>query len=195
MAAQELILASASPRRKAILTELGIAFRAFPADLDEDALTLPDPFKTAKTLARAKATAVATRFPNALVLGSDTVVAFPASEGWTQLAKPLDAEDAKRMLRTLAGRTHTVATGIALYGPGVDDSSVEKADVTFRPLEEGEIAEYVATGEPMDKAGSYGLQGMAGGFVVGIEGDPTTVIGLPKEAVVRLLRAHGIVAG
>lgn len=190
-----LILASASPRRRQILRELGVDFSPFPADLDEDALTLPNPFETARVLALAKARAVAEKHPGAHVLGSDTVVAFPVDGVWTQLAKPADADDAKRMLRTLAGRTHTVATGVALVGPSGEEAFVETADVRFRDLSDGEIEEYVATGEPMDKAGSYGLQGLAAGFVESIRGDRTTVIGLPKEAVLRLLRAHGIASG
>ncbi|RYG46913.1 septum formation protein Maf [bacterium] len=195
MAAEVLILASASPRRRQILTDLGIAFEAIPADLDEEALTLSDPFETARTLARAKALSVLEARPSRFVLGSDTVVAFRTPEGWRQLAKPVDSDDACRMLRTLSGRTHTVATGVALVGPDTDHSFVETADVTFRELSDAEISAYVATGEPMDKAGSYGLQGFAADFVLGIAGDPTTVIGLPKDAVKALLEAHGIGAG
>ncbi|RYG38572.1 septum formation protein Maf [bacterium] len=190
-----LILASASPRRRQILTDLGVPFEAVPADLDEEAFTLADPFETACRLAHAKASAIYQNYPDRFVLGSDTVVTFQTASEWRQLSKPVDVPDACRMLRLLSGRTHTVATGVALVGPDTDQSFVETADVTFRELSDGEIATYVATAEPMDKAGSYGLQGFAADFVVGIAGDPTTVIGLPKDAVKRLLMAHGILAG
>lgn len=182
-----VVLASQSPRRKQLLSQLVPEFDVLVSQVDEDALTLPDPFDTAGTLALAKARAVAHERPDALVIGGDTVVAFPAETGWTQLAKPHDPEDAVRMLSTLSGRTHTVATGLALIWPGGEEVEVVRSEVRFRNLSQSEILEYVATGEPMDKAGAYGLQGLGASFVDEVIGSRTNVIGLPMEALESLL--------
>jgi len=182
-----VVLASQSPRRRELLRRLIDVYDVAVSDVDEDALTLPDPFETARSLALAKARAVFRLRPEALVIGGDTVVAFPGDEGWRQLAKPVDAEDAVRMLSTLAGRTHTVATGVALVWPGGELAEVETSQVRFRDLDEAEIRAYVATGEPMDKAGAYGLQGIGADFVAEVVGSRTNVIGLPLERLESML--------
>lgn len=184
-----MVLASASPRRQELLAQLVEAYEVVPARLDEDALTDPDPLTTARVLAREKALAVSAARPDALVIGGDTVVALPEEGAWRQLAKPADPQDAERMLSELAGRTHVVATGICLVGPGVFSSFVEQSKVTFRRLTSEEISRYVATGEPMDKAGAYGLQGDARDFVERVEGSVTNVIGLPVEALREALQS------
>ncbi|HMS56022.1 MAG TPA: Maf family protein [Fimbriimonadaceae bacterium] len=178
-----IVLASASPRRKELLGQVVPEFIVDPADVDEEALTENDPRVTAEKLAIAKAIAVADRHPGATVIGSDTVVAIDG----VQLAKPLDAADAFRMLSTLAGRTHTVFTGVALVCNWTVDSFVESSDVTFRPISDDEIWAYIATGEPMDKAGAYGIQAGGGTFIEHVEGLVSTVVGLPIERLSSLL--------
>jgi septum formation protein len=183
-----VVLASASPRRQELLRRIVPAFEVDPADVDEDALTVADPFETAESLARAKARRVAERHPGALVIGGDTVVAVPG-DGWLQLSKPRDEEDALRILQRLQGRSHVVATGISLQAPGVDRTFHERTTVVFREVSEDEIRRYIATGEPMDKAGAYGAQGMAATFVDHLEGSRDNVIGLPVERLEQELRA------
>lgn len=184
-----VVLASASPRRQELLRQIIPDFAVDPAHLDEEALTDPDPWVTAQKLAREKALAVRESHPDSLVIAGDTVVALPEGEGWIQLAKPEDPPHAEEMLAKLAGRTHTVITGIALAGPTAFSAFTESSKVTFRPLSKQEIAAYVATGEPMDKAGSYGLQGMAKDFIAKVEGSVTCVIGLPMERLEEALRS------
>lgn len=185
----DVVLASASPRRRELLRPLVPGFRVVPADLDEDALTLEDPFATAESLAVAKAMHVSARCRGSLVIAADTVVALPGDSGWMQLTKPTDVHDAHRILRRLAGRTHVVVTGVALVQLGHLVSFAERSEVTFRELTDEEIVAYIATGEPMDKAGAYGLQGGAVDFVVNIEGSRNNVIGLPTE---RLMKEFGL---
>lgn len=186
-----VVLASASPRRQELLKQLFSEFEVIPADLDEDALTVKDPWETAKRLALAKAKAVAVQRPDALVIGSDTVVALPSFESTIQLAKPEDAQDAVRMLAALSGKSHWVITGVALLSPDFEMVEADETSVTFRDLEQSEIEEYVATGEPMDKAGAYAIQGGAAGFVANTKGSLSNVIGLPLEQVQRMLKNAG----
>lgn len=176
-----VVLASASPRRQDLLRELVPEFTVDPAHIDEDSMTDPNPWVTAQRLAREKSLAVFERHPGALVIGGDTVVALPEGESWLQLAKPVDAEDACRTLGLLSGRTHLVITGVCLAHPGGMSAFTETTNVTFKPMSPAEIEDYVATGEPMDKAGAYGFQGGARPFVEKIEGSVTNVIGLPME--------------
>ncbi|MFQ3587075.1 MAG: Maf family protein [Fimbriimonadaceae bacterium] len=187
-----VVLASASPRRRRLLAELIPAFAVVPADVDEEAITCADPYATAERLARAKASAVAHRHPNAVVIGGDTVVAISqsddASSDWEMLAKPADAEDAVRMLRKLTGRTHLVVTGICLVWPGGERTFHDASWVTFRPASEQEIRTYVATGEPLDKAGAYGIQDASHDFCTRIDGSTANVVGLPTEKLGRVLR-------
>ncbi len=175
----KVVLASGSPRRRELLAKLISDFEVLVVEVDEEALTLDDPFETAERLAVAKAKAVAPLRPEALIIGGDTVVALNGE----QFAKPKDAADAFRMLRALSGQTHVVATGICLVTPKSVQSFHDKTFVTFRELTDEEIAGYVATGEPMDKAGAYAIQGGAAGFVVSRKGSESNVIGLPLEAL------------
>ncbi len=184
-----VVLASASPRRQELLRTLIAEFTVVPADLDEDALTTGDPFETAQRLSREKALSVADRHPESLVIGGDTVVALPLETGWTQLTKPVDVPDAIAILSQLSGRTHHVITGVCLRWPGGISSFTEKSLVTFRSLTVPEMEAYIATGEPMDKAGAYGLQGGAKGFVERIEGSVSNVIGLPMERLGEALKS------
>ena len=186
---EHLVLASASPRRQYLLRSAGIGFEVVvPHDDEPDRLPDEDCEEYARRAATAKAQAVALRMPGRPVLGADTVVVL---EGEV-LGKPADADEAERMLRRLSGRTHRVCTGVALARGGADGnvavtSLVVVTEVTFRALGEGEIAAYVATGEPLDKAGAYGIQGLGGKLVAGYSGSFTNVVGLPMEAVERLL--------
>ena len=183
-----VVLASASPRRQELLKELVDTFEIDSADLDEDALTVSDPWETAKGLALAKAKAVSLRHPGKLVIGGDTVVAFESEAGqFTQLAKPTDVADAQSMLGQLAGRSHVVITGLALARDGEGAADAATTQVRFRELSDAEIAKYVATGEPMDKAGAYAIQGGAAGFVVSVEGSISNVIGLALELLREML--------
>lgn len=187
-----MILASQSPRRIALMREAGFDVRVIPADIDERSEPGETPVELVERLARLKAAAVAARdaAPGETVLAADTVVALDGSI----LGKPADRQDAVRMLSRLSGRPHEVATGVAIARGGDDcaESFVSVTHVTFYPLEEDEIRAYVESGEPLDKAGAYGIQGAGGRLLVrSIEGDFYTVVGLPIAEVVRRLRARG----
>lgn len=180
-----LTLASASPRRREILTEGGIAHVIKPADVDESVFAGIEPRLMVQLLAASKAAAVAGTCEG-IVLGADTVV---VSEGCV-LGKPIDEEDAFRMLSSLSGKTHFVYTGIALLraSDGKMITHCEETKVTFRNLSPEEIRDYIETGEPMDKAGAYGIQGKGGALVLHTEGDFQNVVGLPLRAVQSLLK-------
>ena len=182
-----LVLASASPRRREILPLLGLPFETAPAG-SEPAIDPRLPLDQAVcAVARGKAAEVASRFPGRTVLGADTVVSVDG----LVLGKPRDPEDARRMLRLLQGRSHTVYTGVWLFGPGFPPKGkgfADSARVAFFPLTPREIDEYVATGEPMDKAGAYGIQGAGLRNIRGIEGDFYTVMGLPGGRLWRFLQ-------
>jgi septum formation protein len=179
-----LILASASPRRSELLRNAGIPFEVQPADVSEDPLPGEPAKALAERLAREKAMAVARSRPTDLVLGADTVVVVDGEI----LGKPADAPDAARMLRMLSGRKHEVVTGVCLVAAGKCSLSSETTSVTMSEISDEEIAEYVATGEPMDKAGAYAIQGIASRWIPGIEGDYSNVVGLPVALVWRMLR-------
>lgn len=182
-----LVLASASPRRAEILTSLGIPFRVRPADLEEEPLPGETAEAAASRLAAEKAASVAALEPDRWVLGADTLVFLDG----LILGKPRDAEDARRMLRQLAGREHRVVTAIHLMRggePGGGSGHAEISRVRFAPMDESEIAWYAATGEPADKAGAYGVQGLGARFIEAIHGSFTNVMGLPARACYRLLR-------
>lgn len=188
-----VILASASPRRQELLRKLISEFEVIPAHLDEDALTDPDPWVTAQRLAREKGLAVWQEHPEALVIAGDTVVALPMEGGgYTQYAKPIDKEDAHRMLRELAGKEHVVITGVAIIGPGTMSAFTETSWVRFSELTDDQIQAYIETGEPMDKAGSYGIQGMARFLIAELRGSVENVIGLPIERLDEALKQAGI---
>ena len=179
-----LILASASPRRSELLRKAGIAFVIEPAHVPELPLRNEPPAEYAQRLSRDKARAVFSRHPDSVVLGADTVVV--ADEHL--LEKPRDANDAARMLRLLSGRAHQVITGVCLAAPGFEQTEAEVTEVHFSPLSVPEIAEYVETDEPMDKAGAYAIQGMASRWVERIDGDYFNVVGLPVARVYRMLK-------
>ena len=181
-----LILASASPRRRELLAAAGIACEVLPVNLDESPLDGESPDDHVRRLAGEKAQAALARRPETVVLGADTIVLA----GGEILGKPRDAEDAGRMLRALSGRAHEVLTGVALASVRGITVELERSRVWFSPLTEGEIADYVASGEPSDKAGGYAIQGLASKFVVRIEGSYSNVVGLPVALVYRLLKGY-----
>ena len=181
-----MILASQSPRRIELMREAGYDARIIPADIDESALPGEGPFELVERLARAKAETVATGHaePREAVVAADTIVALAGE----LLGKPADEADARRMLHALSGKTHQVATGVCIVRDGSAESFVDITDVTFYELSHDEIDAYVATGEPMDKAGAYGIQGRHGRMLVEkIDGDFYNVVGLPIAKVVRAL--------
>ena len=170
-----VVLASASPRRNELLRRLISDFKVDFADLDEEAYVVADPVESAERLALAKARAVAGRNPQSLVIGGDTVVAL----GTVQFSKPLTEVEAVEMLLTLSGSEHCVISAVALVWPGGEHVFSDVAKVRFRSLTCSEVKAYVATGEPMDKAGGYAIQGGAASFVTELDGEIETVIGLP----------------
>ena len=188
MTALRVILASQSPRRRELLSLVGIAHAVQPADIDESYLAGERPRDHAERLARGKAEVIAAREPDAVVIGSDTIVVVDGDV----LGKPADANDAVRMLARLAGRSHTVVTAVAVAWRGETRSAVEEVGVTFHPLSRREIDAYIATGEPMDKAGAYGIQGYGATIVARVDGDYFAVMGLPLQRLVRVLDALGI---
>ena len=181
-----VVLASASPRRRELLQRAGVEFIVRVSDADEHIEPDTPPHEAVMALARQKALAVAKTCPGDLVIGADTVVVYDGAI----LGKPADAADAARMLRMLSGKTHVVYTGVCLVCADKEETFYEQTQVTFYPLTEQEIEAYVATGEPMDKAGAYGIQGRGCTLVQGICGDYFNVVGLPVAAVCRRLRAY-----
>jgi len=182
-----IVLASRSPRRGQLLAQLGLTFDTVPADVDETYLPGEESGAHAERLAREKALAVMARTPDALTIGSDTVVIADGE----LLGKPRDAEDAVRMLMRLEGRQHEVATGIAIGYQGDVWSGVERVRVSFRAFDRPFAESYARTGEPLDKAGAYGIQGYGAALVERIEGDYYAVMGLPIARLLSLLEAAG----
>lgn len=183
-----LVLASQSPRRAQLLAMLGLEFEVVPAEVDESPRGDEPPAAFAERLAREKALAVAALRPEAIVIGSDTLVVCNGRV----LGKPRDAAEAVEMLLHLQGYEHRVETGVAVVAPGGRvESSVEGVRVRFRPFDRRTAEEYVATGEPLDKAGAYGIQGYGSALVEMIEGDFFAVMGFPIARFISLLRALG----
>jgi septum formation protein len=182
-----LILASSSPRRADLLRAAGITFEVLAVDIDERFRPGEKPEQAVVRLAEAKAVAASASHANAVVLGADTTVVV----GGEALAKPADAEDAARMLRLLSGRSHDVLTGVCLLSQGHRLVHAETTRVRVARLEEPEIAWYISTGEPFDKAGGYAVQGLASRFIEGIDGSYSNVVGLPVSRVYELLKALG----
>ncbi len=182
-----LVLASASPRRADVLRQLGLDPVIRAPDVDERYLEGETPAAHVERLARSKAEAVSAEFPEALVVGGDTVVV----EGGRVLGKPVDRDDAVAMLLSLSGRPHDVLSGLALAGPHRIVSTLARTVVRFRDLGPEAVARYVGSGEPLDKAGAYGIQGLGAALVEGIEGDYFTVVGFPVHAFVELLGRAG----
>ena len=185
-----IVLASASPRRARILRDLGVSFRVLASHEDESLRPGEDGAAAVERLARAKALAVA-REETLPVLAADTEV---LCDGHV-LGKPADEEDAVAMLRRLQGRAHEVVTGVCMVAGGVARSGVERTVVRFAPMSEREIAWYAATGEPLDKAGGYHVDGKGALFVESVSGSPSNVAGLPVRLVLRLAREAGLDLG
>jgi len=189
-----LILASASPRRKELLRNAQIKFTVQATNVPEVPEPGEQPDACAKRLAREKARAVASLRPEAFVLGADTIVVVDGQ----MLAKPEDENDAERMLRLLSGRTHQVITGVCLIGKSGTDATFEDVRsestlVTMERLTEEEIRFYAESGEPLDKAGGYAIQGIASRWISRIEGDYSNVVGLPVPLVYRMLKQHAAI--
>jgi len=183
-----VVLASSSPRRRQLLNLIGIAHDVRPANIDESPRPREVPRRHAERLAREKASAVATRDPDLVTIGADTVVVINR----TVLGKPADGDEAARMLALLSGREHLVITAVAVSRGKKLRSAIEEVRVKFRRLRDDEIRAYIATGEPMDKAGAYGIQGFGATIVERIEGDYFAVMGLPLVRLVGLLRDVGV---
>ena len=184
-----LTLASQSPRRKALLTQLGLTFTVRVADIDETMTPGTAPEDAVAEVSARKAHAVAAdAAPDQVIIAADTIVVIDGRI----LGKPHSPEGAAEMLRTLSGRTHQVMTGVTVLRGGRQETVTEISRVSFRPLTEGEIAAYIATGDPMDKAGSYGVQGLAAAFVERIDGDYFNVMGLPLCRLTGMLRRFGV---
>ncbi|HIR78015.1 MAG TPA: septum formation protein Maf [Candidatus Egerieenecus merdigallinarum] len=184
---EAIILASGSPRRGQILTQMGVAFEKHAAEVDEHCAL--GAREAVAELSQRKAQAVAAQFPGRVVLAADTLVALDNQP----LGKPKDEEDACRMLERLSGREHQVYTGVCVMdAQGRAFHDVDASDVCFRRLTKEEIRAYVQTGEPMDKAGAYALQGGAGPWVTEVRGSRSNVIGLPWELTRKLLLAAGV---
>jgi septum formation protein len=195
---RRLVLASASPRRQELLRNAGIAFETCPANIQESPLPGELPQAHAERLAREKAQAVSIQHPHDFILGADTIVVIENEI----LGKPREEQDAARMLQLLSGRTHQVITGVCLLGPGLrtenrepgtdfKDIRSELTNVTMAELTAEDIHAYIATGEPMDKAGAYAIQGVASRWISRIDGDYFNVVGLPIALVYRMLEEHG----
>lgn len=184
-----LILASGSPRRRNLLTAAGIRFVIHESKIEETRRDSEEAVPFALRMAYEKALSVAKRFPRELILAADTIVELDGEV----LGKPADAADARRILRKLSNRTHRVVTAYAVArGGAIIESSPITSHVTFRALMDDEIEHYLTTGEPFDKAGAYGIQGMGADFIAAVEGDRSNVMGLPILEVLDALARHGV---
>jgi len=179
-----LILASASPRRRDLLTQAGLRFDVFPAHIDESLHPNETPVDYVQRLALQKAHAIHTLHPKAAVLGADTTVVLDHEI----LNKPTNLAEAERMLRALSGRTHHVHTGLAIVTSTTQRTHIETTSVFFAPIPENDLSHYLSTGDSLDKAGAYGIQGYAARWITRIEGDFFNVVGLPIAATIALLR-------
>ena len=183
-----VVLASGSPRRHQLLDLIGIEHEVNAANIDETMRPHEAPRRHAERLAREKASTFAVRDPDLITIGADTVVVINRKV----LGKPVDRSDAARMLGMLSGREHTVITAVAVARGRKLRSAIEEVKVKFRRLREDEIEAYIATGEPMDKAGAYGIQGFGATIVERIDGDYFAVMGLPLVRLVGLMRDVGV---
>jgi len=186
-----VILASQSPRRRELLALLGIDHEVLPADINEDVRAGEQAVPYTERLAREKAAVIAALHPDAYVIAADTTVVVDGDI----VGKPVDAADARAMVKRLSGRSHIVCTGIAVAHGTRIESAVEQVGVTFRALSDAEIAAYVDTGEPMDKAGAYGIQGWGATIVERVDGDYFSVMGLGLRRLVALFARHGVTYG
>lgn len=185
----KIVLASQSPRRRELLGKMGLEFTTKSPEIDEDAFQGLEAQDLVQTLSREKARWIAEQLPpDTIVIGADTVVVRDGAI----LGKPGDRDEAQAMLASLSGRDHQVCTGVTVCQGDKVVTQVEVTQVTFRPLTDREIRQYVATGEPMDKAGAYGIQGLGGLLVEGIRGDYSNVVGLPVCRLGRILLDFGV---
>jgi len=184
------VLASQSPRRRELLQSIGLEFDVFPSHVPEEHVAGEPPGAYVARLSRDKAGAVAVRHPDRWVIAADTTVVL----GNQLLEKPADEADARRMLSLIAGRTHVVHTGVTLQCVKGDylETRLSQSEVRMLPLTDGEVAWYAATGEPMDKAGSYAVQGIGAMFIESISGSYTNVVGLPLAVLFEMLKRAGI---
>lgn len=187
---KRIILASKSPRRRDLLTSLGLKFDVIVTDCDESVPEGTRADDMVKILAQRKAEAVLLTEPDAVIIGADTVVYLPEED--IVLGKPHDRADAVRILRMLSGRRHYVYTGVAVVSEGVCDVECAVTGVDFKELTDEEINGYIETGEPFDKAGAYGVQDLGGIFVKSIEGEYFNVTGMPKSLTAEMLLRHGV---
>ncbi|WP_227396737.1 Maf family protein [Jeotgalibacillus aurantiacus] len=178
-----IILASQSPRRKELMQHLNLPFTVIPSSFDESSVLEASPKQTVETLAEEKARAVAANYPEHIVIGCDTVVYDQKI-----LGKPADQNQAREMLRSLSGNTHTVYTGVSIHKGSNVKTFTEAVDVTFWPLSDQEIEDYILTSDPYDKAGAYGIQTGGSLFVKKIDGDYYAVVGLPISRLKRELK-------
>ena len=185
-----IVLASASPRRSQLMQEIGLKFEVIPSQVDEGDISADSPEELVMRLAHAKAADVAGRIKSGIVIGADTIVV----SGGQILGKPVDSVDAAKMLRALSGREHQVYSGVAVIdaADGRSLTDYEVTEVRFRQLPEAAIQRYVATGEPMDKAGAYAIQGLGSLLVTGICGDYSCVVGLPLCELAVMLSEFGV---
>lgn len=183
MTHMSIVLASRSPRRSELLSQLGVALEIIPADIDESPFDREDPVSYVERLAREKARAVHQRRNDAVVLAADTTIDIDGRI----LGQPLDEDDMRRMLRELSGRTHRVHTGVAVIDAAGERAVVVTSLVTFHPLTDVTLEWYIATGEPWGKAGSYAIQGLGGTLVASTRGSMSNVIGLPLRQTAELL--------
>ena len=188
MSSCRVVLASGSPRRRQLLELIGIEHEVLPSNIDETLRPREAPRRHAERLAREKASAVAKRQPDRITIAADTIVVINKKV----LGKPVDADDARRMLSMLSGREHTVITAVAVARGRKLRSAIEEVRVKFRRLRDDEIDAYIGTGEPMDKAGAYGIQGYGATIVECVDGDYFAVMGLPLARLVTLLRDLGV---
>ena len=184
------ILASSSPRRRELLGSIGVDFDVIPSNIPEERGEAETPEEYVARLSREKAHAIAAKHPDRWIIAADTTVALDD----LVLEKPIDAEDAKRMLKTIAGKTHVVYTGVTLTrgNPHYIDTHFATSEVRILPLTGRDIDWYVTTGEPLDKAGAYAAQGVGGMFVDSIHGSYTNVVGLPLALLFQMLRNAGV---
>ena len=183
-----IILASKSPRRKQLLSMMGLEFTVQTADIDETMDPSQTPAHEVAAVSARKAEKIAALHPQDVIVSADTIVVIDGKI----LGKPKDEQDAARMLRLLSGRTHTVYTGLTVHANGKANTQVVSTSVTFRDLSNAEIAAYIETKEPMDKAGAYGIQGYGSMFVSHLDGDYFCVMGLPVCTLAWMLRDAGV---
>lgn len=184
---KNVILASASPRRQELMEKVGVPFTCIPADIDESIQEECSIAENVQNIAFRKAMEILMRYPDSIVIGSDTMVVVDQT---AVLGKPENREDAKRMLRMIEGRTHEVMTGLVIVSRNRTSFHVSVSDVTFAHMSEEEIEEYVNSGECDDKAGAYGIQGLGARYIESIEGDYYSIMGLPVHMVYEELKKN-----